>query len=281
MYSDISMRIMAASSSNMNWARVLASSVFPTPVGPRNMKLAMGRLGSARPARLRLMASATTRMPSSCPMTRRCSSSSRFKSFCLSDLSIFVTGMPVHLLTTFATSSGVTTSFTIGFPSADACASVRAANSFCSVASVPYRSSPTRCRSYSRSAFWMSTFTRSISSFSICTRSILAFSCVHRPSSSACLAFSTFSSRSRFSIAFSAPSSRAKLIFSISSWRISRSRASSSTGFVVTCIFSSAAASSTRSMALSGRNRCVMYRSDSVAAWMRAASVIRTPWYSS
>lgn len=39
---------------------VLASSVLPTPVGPRNIKDAMGRLGSARPARDRWIASATS-----------------------------------------------------------------------------------------------------------------------------------------------------------------------------------------------------------------------------
>jgi hypothetical protein len=38
-------------------ASVLASSVLPTPVGPRNMKDAMGRFGSASPARDRWMAS--------------------------------------------------------------------------------------------------------------------------------------------------------------------------------------------------------------------------------
>jgi hypothetical protein len=41
---------IASSVLNRNDARALASSVLPTPVGPRNMKLAMGRLGSDRPA---------------------------------------------------------------------------------------------------------------------------------------------------------------------------------------------------------------------------------------
>ena len=46
----MSMRIIAASSPKSASARVRASSVFPTPVGPRNKKLPIGRLGSDRPA---------------------------------------------------------------------------------------------------------------------------------------------------------------------------------------------------------------------------------------
>jgi len=41
---------MASSVLNSCTARALASSVLPTPVGPRNMKEAMGRLGSLSPA---------------------------------------------------------------------------------------------------------------------------------------------------------------------------------------------------------------------------------------
>lgn len=56
MYSDISMRIMAFSSSNRHSASAFASSVLPTPVGPRNKKLPIGCSGSASPARLRRIA---------------------------------------------------------------------------------------------------------------------------------------------------------------------------------------------------------------------------------
>ena len=63
-YSDISMRTSASSVSNRNSASVLQSSVLPTPVGPRNIKLPLGRSGSARPARERLMASETEAMAS-------------------------------------------------------------------------------------------------------------------------------------------------------------------------------------------------------------------------
>src|SRR3982750_2595324 len=53
MYSDMSIRTMACSESNMNSASALASSVFPTPVGPMNRKAPIGRFGSRRPARER------------------------------------------------------------------------------------------------------------------------------------------------------------------------------------------------------------------------------------
>src|SRR5208337_4374696 len=50
MNSDISKRTRAFSLPNMNWARVRATSVLPTPVGPRNKNDPMGRFGLlARP----------------------------------------------------------------------------------------------------------------------------------------------------------------------------------------------------------------------------------------
>ncbi len=54
-----------------NSARARASSVLPTPVGPRKMKEPMGRLGSLRPERARTTASATADTASSWPTTRR------------------------------------------------------------------------------------------------------------------------------------------------------------------------------------------------------------------
>src|SRR4051795_8056227 len=53
MYSDMSMRIIASSSPNRNSASVRASSVLPTPDGPRKMNEPVGRFGSFRPARER------------------------------------------------------------------------------------------------------------------------------------------------------------------------------------------------------------------------------------
>src|ERR1043165_6208489 len=49
MYSDMSRRIIARSSSNRNSASARAVSVFPTPVGPRKMKGAGGTVGVLEP----------------------------------------------------------------------------------------------------------------------------------------------------------------------------------------------------------------------------------------
>ena len=59
MYSLMSMRTMAFSSSNRKSASALASSVLPTPVGPRNRNDPVGRFGSEMPARERRTASET------------------------------------------------------------------------------------------------------------------------------------------------------------------------------------------------------------------------------
>ena len=53
------MRTIARSSSNRKSASALASSVLPTPVGPRNRNEPVGRSGSAMPARERRTASET------------------------------------------------------------------------------------------------------------------------------------------------------------------------------------------------------------------------------
>src|SRR5450631_1741563 len=78
MYSDMSSRIMDFSSSNKNSASARASSVFPTPVGPRKIKDPIGRLGSESPARFRRMEFATRSSAESCPMTRLSSGDSLF-----------------------------------------------------------------------------------------------------------------------------------------------------------------------------------------------------------
>ena len=53
MYSDMSIRTIACSSSNRNSARARASSVLPTPVGPRKRNDPTGRCGSPSPERAR------------------------------------------------------------------------------------------------------------------------------------------------------------------------------------------------------------------------------------
>ena len=110
MYSDMSMRTIACSESNMNSASARASSVLPTPVGPMNRKVPIGRLGSWSPARERRSAFETASTASSWPITRSCRRSSMWISFSTSDSISFETGMPVHLATTSATSSSSTSS---------------------------------------------------------------------------------------------------------------------------------------------------------------------------
>ena len=109
----MSMRTIARSSSNRKLASVLASSVLPTPVGPRNRKLPMGRLGSDSPARERRIAPDTAATASSWPMTRSCSTSSRCASLAISPCMSRETGTPVHAETTSAISSSVTSSLSI------------------------------------------------------------------------------------------------------------------------------------------------------------------------
>ena len=84
MYSLMSSWMRASSSSKRNSASVLASSVFPTPVGPRKMNEPLGRLGSFSPARVRRIARESALMASSWPMTRLCSSSSIRRSLAVS-----------------------------------------------------------------------------------------------------------------------------------------------------------------------------------------------------
>ena len=105
MYSDMSTWISALSSPNRNSASVRASSVFPTPEGPRKMNEPEGRLGSLMPARARRIARETAAMACSCPMTRLWSSSSMRSSFCVSASVSLNTGMPVHIETMSAISS--------------------------------------------------------------------------------------------------------------------------------------------------------------------------------
>jgi hypothetical protein len=68
----MSIRTIASSSPNRNSASVRASSVLPTPEGPRKMNEPVGRFGSLRPARERRIAFATTSTAGCWPMTRLC-----------------------------------------------------------------------------------------------------------------------------------------------------------------------------------------------------------------
>ncbi len=101
---------MFSSVSNSASASVLASSVLPTPVGPRKMNEPIGRRGSLMPARARITASATARPPRPGRSTRSCRISSSFSSFSRSPSTSRVTGMPVQRATISAISSSVTSS---------------------------------------------------------------------------------------------------------------------------------------------------------------------------
>ena len=110
MYSDMSMRIIACSSSKRNSASALAVSVLPTPVGPRKMNEPIGRFGSCSPERARRTALDTASIASRWPITRLPSRSSMWTSFWTSPSISRETGMPVHFATTSAMSSASTSS---------------------------------------------------------------------------------------------------------------------------------------------------------------------------
>ena len=93
----------------MNSASARTSSVLPTPVGPRNRKLPMGLRGSLSPARARRTAFEMLTIASSWPMMRWWMFSSMCSRRSVSSTAMRVTGMPVHMLTTSAISSPVTT----------------------------------------------------------------------------------------------------------------------------------------------------------------------------
>ena len=112
-----------------------------------------------------------------------------------------------------------------------------------------------------------------MASFSACQCAVMA------EDSSVRLAISSSSLARRSAEAGSV--SLASAIRSISSWRSRRVTTSSSVGMESISMRRRLAASSIRSMALSGRNRPVTYRSDSTAAATSAASWMRTPWWTS
>ena len=113
MNSLMSILMSASSLPNMNSARALASSVFPTPVGPRKMNEPIGRFGSLRPARARRTAFETISIASCWPMTRPWRASSMWSRRSDSSAAIRVTGMPVHIATTWAISSSSTVGWSL------------------------------------------------------------------------------------------------------------------------------------------------------------------------
>ena len=127
MNSLMSILMSASSLPNMNSARALASSVLPTPVGPRKTNEPMGRFGSFRPARARRTALETISIASCWPMTRLCRSSSMWRSRWDSSSAMRMTGMPVHIETTWAISSSSTEGCSLEM---DDCHSARRSSAF-------------------------------------------------------------------------------------------------------------------------------------------------------
>ena len=160
MNSLMSILMSASSLPNMNSASALASSVLPTPVGPRKMNEPMGRLGSLRPARARRTALEIVSIASFWPMTRLWSASSMCSSRSDSSWAIRVTGMPVHIATTWAMSSSPTTGV---FAACWACQSLRSWSTAARAEVSASRSCWARSYSWSLTAASFSLETRSSS----------------------------------------------------------------------------------------------------------------------
>ena len=173
------MRTRFFSLSNRASARALASSVLPTPVGPRNRKEPMGRSGSAMPARERRIASLTRRTASSWPTTRWWRMSSRWSSFSRSPSISLATGMPVQRSMMRAISSSVTLSRSRERALPSLAMASSASSCFRSSGMRPYWSSAARFRSYCRWAASSSALALSSSSRSFCTLPMAFFSFSH------------------------------------------------------------------------------------------------------
>mmetsp|Transcript_36630 Transcript_36630/g.85069 ORF Transcript_36630/g.85069 Transcript_36630/m.85069 type:complete len:265 (-) Transcript_36630:257-1051(-) len=264
MNSLMSMRTIWSSLSNRKPARALHSSVLPTPVGPRNRKLPSGRFGSDRPARERRIASLTAWMASSWPTTRSCSLPSICSSFSRSPCISLDTGMPVARATTSAISSAPTSVRSRrGLPESPALPASLAWASlsvFSSSGRRPYCSSATLLKSPLRLRSSICCLMRSISSLTWAEPWAWAFSAVQISSRSSYSRWSFCSSSSISAKRFCEPSSFSLRTASrsILSWIIRRSSRSIASGLESISILILAAASSIRSMALSGRKRSVM-----------------------
>ena len=104
------MRINASEEPNIYLANSLAKWVLPTPVGPRNMKVPIGLLGSFSPTRLRKIALTNFSIAASWAITFDCKFSFIPANFIPSACAILCTGMPDIIDTTLAISSASTVS---------------------------------------------------------------------------------------------------------------------------------------------------------------------------
>ena len=108
MYSLISIRIKASEEPNIYFANSLARRVLPTPVGPKNINVPIGLLGSLSPTRLLRIALTSLSTAESCATTLERRSSFILASFIPSACAIRCTGMPEIMETTSAISSSST-----------------------------------------------------------------------------------------------------------------------------------------------------------------------------
>ena len=108
MNSLMSSRMIASSLSKRKAARERASSVLPTPVGPRNMNEPIGRRASLSPARARRTAWEITVTASFWPISRWWIASSMWSSLVVSSSTSRETGTPVQELMISAMCSSVT-----------------------------------------------------------------------------------------------------------------------------------------------------------------------------
>ena len=108
MYSLMSILTILSSESNRYSAIRLASSVLPTPVGPKNMNDPIGLPGSLSPALFLWIAPTMVSMALSWPMMRPLRRSRIFIILFPSDSATLFTGMPVIFETTVEMSFSLT-----------------------------------------------------------------------------------------------------------------------------------------------------------------------------
>mmetsp|Transcript_104925 Transcript_104925/g.301992 ORF Transcript_104925/g.301992 Transcript_104925/m.301992 type:complete len:268 (+) Transcript_104925:45-848(+) len=258
MYSDMSRRIIFVSLSNSSAAKALAISVLPTPVGPGKRKEPMGRFRLFNCAALMSTARAMASAASSCPRTRAFNKGPRWRRRSRSVCDNRCTGMPVQRATTSATSSAVTTSRSMESPLAFSASSCWMRFFKPGIAS--YLRSETVSKSPRISANCILLCRTCSFCLALCTSFTRLFSRSKRAFKgvtwSARFANSLLASRRRSADSLSVSFDNA--LTSTSNSIFLRSNRSNSSGWEANCVLMLAHASSTRSTALSGKNRVVM-----------------------
>ena len=244
------------------------------------MKEPIGLLGSLSPALALNTASATKSTASSCPITLLWRRLGRCSSFSLSLSTSFVTGIPVHFDIISAISSSVTSSFN-SWALLFAWFSLSLSSFFSSSGSFPCFSIASSSKSYLLSASSILCLVCSISFCRSFIFIIFSFSSSHWLFIELYCSFKIASSfwRSSSLVFDDVSVSFLSACCSISICMIFLLIASSSVGMLSISVLIIEAASSIRSIALSGRNLSEMYLFDSTAQAIIALSVILTPWW--